>query len=778
MRFSTRLFCIVLFGFIGANLHAQLTRQWTARYAGDNKTGVDAASALTTDDSGYAYITGYSNRKTSGSNIVTVKYAPTGARLWVATYAGSGSAGGKAIAVDSGYNVYVLASIDSGGTTNYLTIKYNRSGAPLWMRMYDGPGHGEDQPVGIAVNDSLNVYVTGYSTGAGTGFDYATVKYNKDGTLMWEKRLNGRLNGDDKPTAMWLTGNSALYVTGSITDTLLDYATIKYLPTSGDSLWMAQYNGPASGNDVARAISIGASNNVYVTGGSQGVGTGYDYATIKYNSSGEVQWISRYNGGANGDDQALALAVYSSTRVYVTGHSLNTGSFYDIVTVSYNASTGDEQWVSSYNGTGNDDDTPVAASSGNNFYVLGTTTSANDGKDFVLLKYQGSHGALQWSGTYNNASYGFGDDVPSAMAVSGNSVYVTGRSFSGTTGVDYLTICYSDPNHLYYRSLTQSELLPKGVSIKNTSSVPNIGNVRDAAYAAAFPKIKKGYSGFPGGLLLGNARPDSATSFGWIRVTKSPAIITMVPATGPARGFISSEILGEKKDFKVTKYNNQLVGDLLALKVSIAASDAGVTPPTFGDLTYNDGDTSNHYNGMTLRQLAAYVDNVLTYSSRYPGVNYLKLDTMLMHVTAAFSGPFAYGATMPVIASGVKLIDSVTFLAPGATPLENPLQFEKGSLEEMPKLFTLYQNYPNPFNPTTTIEFDLSDQATVTLKVYDMLGREVATLLNHEDMEQGKQSVVFDANSATGGLASGVYFYRLLTEDGAFQMVKKMVFVR
>src|SRR5205085_114959 len=143
-----------------------------------------------------------------------------------------------------------------------------------------------------------------------------------------------------------------------------------------------------------------------------------------------------------------------------------------------------------------------------------------------------------------------------------------------------------------------------------------------------------------------------------------------------ARGFISSEILGEKKDLKPSKYNNRIVGDLLALKVSIGASDAEVTPPTLGDLTFDDGDTSNHYNGMTLRRLASYVDNVLTYSGRYTGVNYVKLDSMLMKATAAFSGSLGVASISPVVASGVTLVDSVAFLAPGkAQPLVNPLSF-------------------------------------------------------------------------------------------------------
>jgi hypothetical protein len=84
---------------------------------------------------------------------------------------------------------------------------------------------------------------------------------------------------------------------------------------------------------------------------------------------------------------------------------------------------------------------------------------------------------------------------------------------------------------------------------------------------------------------------------------------------------------------------------------------------------------------------------------------------------------------------------------------------------------TLQQNYPNPFNPTTEIKYHVSDFGLVTLKVYDILGREVATLVN-ERKPAGSYSVTFDGSH----LASGVYFYRLQAVD--FVEVKKLVVLR
>ena len=91
---------------------------------------------------------------------------------------------------------------------------------------------------------------------------------------------------------------------------------------------------------------------------------------------------------------------------------------------------------------------------------------------------------------------------------------------------------------------------------------------------------------------------------------------------------------------------------------------------------------------------------------------------------------------------------------------------------EVPKDFVLEQNYPNPFNPTTAIRFSLPTAESVTLKVYNVLGREVATLLSGEQMAAGRQTVTFQAQD----LASGVYVYRL--EAGSFEQTKQMVLLK
>jgi hypothetical protein len=90
---------------------------------------------------------------------------------------------------------------------------------------------------------------------------------------------------------------------------------------------------------------------------------------------------------------------------------------------------------------------------------------------------------------------------------------------------------------------------------------------------------------------------------------------------------------------------------------------------------------------------------------------------------------------------------------------------------EIPKKFALYQNYPNPFNPSTTVSYDLPVRSRVKLSIYNILGQEVATLVDKEQ-EPGRYNVKFDAS----GLPSGIYFYRL--EAGRFIEQKKMILIK
>ncbi len=114
--------------------------------------------------------------------------------------------------------------------------------------------------------------------------------------------------------------------------------------------------------------------------------------------------------------------------------------------------------------------------------------------------------------------------------------------------------------------------------------------------------------------------------------------------------------------------------------------------------------------------------------------------------------------------TGVIPVDGISFIISGVTGVEQ-------ADNTVPENFNLEQNYPNPFNPTTQINYSIPSTQNVTLKVYDELGKEVATLVN-KDQAAGNYSVDFNASN----LASGVYFYRI--QAGNFIQMKKMILMK
>jgi len=124
----------------------------------------------------------------------------------------------------------------------------------------------------------------------------------------------------------------------------------------------------------------------------------------------------------------------------------------------------------------------------------------------------------------------------------------------------------------------------------------------------------------------------------------------------------------------------------------------------------------------------------------------------------------------------VQFVDAKTGWAVGGSVILHDtsgiiLSVRENKLSTLPSGFALRQNYPNPFNPTTTIHFSLPKSSYVTLKVYNMLGQEVATLVNGE-RTAGEYSVEWQSNT----FPSGVYFYRL--NAGSFSSIKKMILMK
>jgi hypothetical protein len=117
--------------------------------------------------------------------------------------------------VDHNGYIYVTGhSQVSGNNTDFTTIKYDAGSNTHWVKKYNGPGNGEDRAIAIAVDHDGNVYVTGVSTGSGTGTDFTTIKYDAGSNTKWVKRFNGTGNSNDGAVAIAIDDDGNVYVTG------------------------------------------------------------------------------------------------------------------------------------------------------------------------------------------------------------------------------------------------------------------------------------------------------------------------------------------------------------------------------------------------------------------------------------------------------------------------------------------------------------------------------------------------------------------------------------
>ncbi|MBS1515349.1 MAG: SBBP repeat-containing protein [Bacteroidetes bacterium] len=363
------------------------TVQWLQSY--DNNTSTDIASGIAVDKAGNVYVTGHSIGV--GNDIATVKYNSSGVQQWVHRYDGPGNSDDypSGIVVDSLGEIYVTG-YSRGVNNDYdiVTIKYTASGPlPLWIKRYNGTGNSTDQGYGLAVDNSGNVYVTGNSIGIGTGIDYITIKYNPFGTLLWEQRYNGTANDEDYARDIALDNSGNVYVTGSSVGigSSSDCLTIKY-NNSGALQWEQRYNGPANSIDNGGFVRLDVNGNVYVAGNSEGIGTSTDYILVKYNSSGVQQWAQRYNGPQNAQDFTTDMVLDKNNYIYVAGSSV--GASNDFASLKYNFA-GVVQWEQRYNGTANLIDIPnsIAVDKSGNVYIAGVTYVAANSSDFIILKY-------------------------------------------------------------------------------------------------------------------------------------------------------------------------------------------------------------------------------------------------------------------------------------------------------------------------------------------------------------------------------------------------------
>jgi len=399
--------------FITIKYNTDGVQQWVQEHNSPFNSD-DIPLAITINKNCDVYVCGYSVKDgTVGFELLTIKYDSLGNEIWTDRF----NIGGLTaflnpanIVLDNDENPIIIGALE-GPTSDrdFVTIKYDpATGNRQWVAVFNGPGNRNDFGEVIAVDASNNVYVQGYSDQGGSQFNITSIKYNADGVQQWVASFNannvgyfnpigtGRLDSKTKS----LSNDGGFYVTGNsnVGVTNIDFVTIKYDASTGNQLWSQTFDGPANGEDIPSGLVVDENSNVYVGGGSQGIGTGEDFTTIKYDPNGNLQWVAGYNGPIDALDRFIAMDIDNNSNIYVTGLSFIGIANTEIVTIKYD-SDGNQQWLINYDSPDNvagnqfEGATDLAVTNTGNVYVTGGSDGSQFspgflGFNFVTIKYR------------------------------------------------------------------------------------------------------------------------------------------------------------------------------------------------------------------------------------------------------------------------------------------------------------------------------------------------------------------------------------------------------
>lgn len=276
------------------------------------------------------------------------------------------------------------------------------------------------------------------------------------GNQRWVSRYDSFAHSDDQAQAVAMSPDgSTVYVTGWSNGIYsgVDYATVAYNTTTGAQLWVSRYDGVPGGYQNAEnkpyAITVSPDGQtVYVTG--MGSPDGYEYATVAYDAATGAQlWVSTYGQpGYTYGQAAHAIAVSpDGSTVYVTGQSFNSAETSDgYATVAYNAATGAQLWVSRYDNPAfpNGSATSVAVSPDGGTVLVTGRAAVSSGYGYLTIAYDATTGAQLWMSPYSGAAASpYGAATSVAISPDGTTVLVTGQSDGNGTGADYATVAYN-----------------------------------------------------------------------------------------------------------------------------------------------------------------------------------------------------------------------------------------------------------------------------------------------------------------------------------------------
>lgn len=387
----------------------------------------DYADGITIDSTDNIYVAGtlyasFDGISPSGfSDALVLKFSNTGMMVWKRKWGTVGTDYGKAIAINSSdqlliggiTNSAIVGGTNQGGFDNIL-FSMDSNGGTLGAGVQWGTASDEYVRAN-AVDSGGNIYVTGYTYGAYSGYvnagfeDVFITKFNSTGVEQWTVQRGTGGTEDVRGIDIDSTGN--IYITGETTGGLDGN-----INAGGNDIYLSKFNSSGvlqwtkqlgtAADESAKAVVVDNADNIYITGWTTGdfdghtnSGGGGDIFLVKFNAAGTKLWSRLL--GTTLTDIGAALATDSFDNVYIGGftngglHGNSNAGAEDVVLIKYNSS-GERQWTRQMGSAMDDNVRGLAADSNDNLYILGITNGSLDGNsnvggsDIFIAKYTAS----------------------------------------------------------------------------------------------------------------------------------------------------------------------------------------------------------------------------------------------------------------------------------------------------------------------------------------------------------------------------------------------------
>lgn len=395
---------------------------WSYTYIPSPYNGFDSPYEIQIDANGNIYVSGFVSDCVSCKNQAVLKLKPNGTFSWIRLRSGN-----EATSEDYSWallvsgNLVISAGMESNLNTGQdATISvYDTSGTSVQMVTYSQPG-GALLNIKMTTDSSGNIYTCG-----NLGNLFMTTKRDFQGNLIWKAEFQDTVSSI-MVCGIKVDNQGNVFVGGSEYHTLShqDFLLMKY-NASGQLQWISTYTSAGPLSDFIRSICLDNFGNIYLAGEtSLGAGVG-DVVVIKYNSSGSLIWSQLFTGSSPSEDQAGQIISDGPNSLYFTFSPRNYTSGSDIALVHLDTA-GNVLWQSTWNDSVNYNDYGyyVGKFADNKLVVVGSSSCPAYGGDIELLEYDTS-GNLIWKRALRSANI-YGIDGVSGIALKGDTLYLCG----------------------------------------------------------------------------------------------------------------------------------------------------------------------------------------------------------------------------------------------------------------------------------------------------------------------------------------------------------------